>query len=743
VISIGLAAAMAGALPARGSELHCIEPDPPVQSIDPTPDLERSAILAPKGKLAHQDALIAVELKPYRRARWLVRTGEARRALETLGGAELELFGDRAALLRGLAHERRGEYDQAKAALLEALYGAEGRAVALAAGRALASVSGKAGAVTDQVRYLAVLREALGPEAEPELALDQAAALARIGAKDQARRVALSLLEGEPELRTVEAVDKLIAGLDRRRRVSRDDRTAIAFARSAALARRGRFGSAISALHSVRGGSKEQLLAVDLAIADLEREREARTRAEELLSRWARRSDLGDQKGEVLLRLGLVAAERYQYPKARAIFAECQALGGPVAPECALAAARVDYDDRRYADAANHALALGAADDPAVVEEALWLGGWSAYLAGDPAGAAASLERLVVEFPDSPQVEAAAYWRARSLERLERWEEAAGAYAELTSTAPLGFYGLFARLRLDTLVVLPPLLSLTPSPVLEGPPQIARALGADRPRSIDRAIALFEAGLALEGAEELLAAADHYRETPEAARGAAAILDLFRHYGRDAWVFLFSRMVAESHGRAPEDDPGYLRVWRDAYPQPFEEEVAKACRASGLDASLVYAVMRTESRFRADAVSPAGARGLMQLMPATARAIGRKVPGARGHARRYRAPEANIWLGASYLREMVERYAGRVPLALGAYNAGPGALDRWVRLFGGLEIDEFIERAPYDETRRYMRRTVETYYIYRALYQAAAPEPAALGGWVVAGDSGRITIARE
>jgi soluble lytic murein transglycosylase len=109
-------------------------------------------------------------------------------------------------------------------------------------------------------------------------------------------------------------------------------------------------------------------------------------------------------------------------------------------------------------------------------------------------------------------------------------------------------------------------------------------------------------------------------------------------------------------------------------------------------------------------------------MPATARHIGQAAEAARAHAARYQTPESNVWLGTWYLNQLLERYDGQVVAAIGAYNGGPSAMDRWLEAFDGMPLDEFVERIPYRETRRYVRRVVETWSIYEQLYGGAAPE---------------------
>src|SRR5207247_9903585 len=131
-----------------------------------------------------------------------------------------------------------------------------------------------------------------------------------------------------------------------------------------------------------------------------------------------------------------------------------------------------------------------------------------------------------------------------------------------------------------------------------------------RPINVDRAVALFRADLRADGVEELLSAVEYFRRDGRPASMSVAV-DLFRLFERDKWALLLARNIADESREAPHDNPEFRRVWYYAYPTPFQGEVDKACRDNGVDRFLAYAVMRTESRYRPDAVSPVGARGLM------------------------------------------------------------------------------------------------------------------------------------
>lgn len=145
------------------------------------------------------------------------------------------------------------------------------------------------------------------------------------------------------------------------------------------------------------------------------------------------------------------------------------------------------------------------------------------------------------------------------------------------------------------------------------------------------------------------------------------------------------------------------------YPQPYQAEVARGVQLSGLPAELIYAVMRQETLFRADAQSPANARGLLQLLPETARITARRFNLPVPNADELFEPSTNVPLGAVYLKSLIDGFDGQVLVALAAYNAGPAAVRRWLPATASdapVESDIWIENIPYNETRAYVQRVL-------------------------------------
>ena len=124
---------------------------------------------------------------------------------------------------------------------------------------------------------------------------------------------------------------------------------------------------------------------------------------------------------------------------------------------------------------------------------------------------------------------------------------------------------------------------------------------------------------------------------------------------------------------------------------------------SELPPELIYSVMRQESLYRTDAISSAGARGLLQMVPDTARRTARAFKRPRPTPDDLFDPNVGVVLGSAHLRELVDRFGGQTIVALAAYNAGPNAAARWIPQ-QPVEADVWIENIPYNETRTYVQR---------------------------------------
>lgn len=144
------------------------------------------------------------------------------------------------------------------------------------------------------------------------------------------------------------------------------------------------------------------------------------------------------------------------------------------------------------------------------------------------------------------------------------------------------------------------------------------------------------------------------------------------------------------------------------------------------ETALVLSIIRQESSFASHAVSPAGARGLMQIMPATAKQMAKKKRKGFSVQKLNADPDFNVELGSAYIGDLLKRYGGSYILAIAAYNAGPTNVNRWLKAFGRPHEDvdpvDWIESIPFAETRNYVQRVLENLHIYRRHLNAPESE---------------------
>ena len=329
---------------------------------------------------------------------------------------------------------------------------------------------------------------------------------------------------------------------------------------------------------------------------------------------------------------------------------------------------------------------------------ARWRLAWSDLRRGDYAAALPRLDVLSRGSKWDVEVQRARYWRAVAHLQTDR-SAGRGMLRELTETLPLSYYGVVAADRLDE------------ESALE------RSFVGDRPRGSVQRPAL-RARWLMEGGYPDLARDEidswlRTRKLDRAARIAAA--QLLHELGD---YFRGVRTVVDGFGGALEQgiDPEWREAWQLAWPRPFDPTVRSATEEFEFDAALVWAVMREESTYRPDIASPAGAIGLMQIIPPTGDQIAGYLGVDRFETDRLREPVTNIRFGTFYLKRLVGRFQGSQPLAIAAYNAGPDVVSSWIKRDGKSEHDVFVESVPYSETRRYLRRVIRSQRIYQLLY---------------------------
>lgn len=161
---------------------------------------------------------------------------------------------------------------------------------------------------------------------------------------------------------------------------------------------------------------------------------------------------------------------------------------------------------------------------------------------------------------------------------------------------------------------------------------------------------------------------------------------------------------------------GGRSLWEFAYPQAYNKHVSNFAKKFEVPTELVWGIMRAESQYRRDAISPVGALGLMQVMPFTGHKVASLLGERSFSPSSLLEPEIAIKMGSRYLKRMMDTFQNTIPLVAAGYNAGPHRVKTWLASFGNLETDEFIEHIPFLETRNYVKRVMSNCQVYSDLY---------------------------
>ncbi len=339
-------------------------------------------------------------------------------------------------------------------------------------------------------------------------------------------------------------------------------------------------------------------------------------------------------------------------------------------------------------------------------DRAGWEAGWIRYRMHAWQDALAAWRRLAGVADDADMAAAGSYWAARAAAAVGDGAGAQNGYLVTAAKYPETFYGQLAAARTGV-----PMRLAVAQPMPD--PPAGEIASLDRFRELDTLAQTADATRELEAAAATAPAQDR----------AAVTLLLGQYYERQQQVargILEAEQARTLSGGGPGTEP--LAVWEALYPRPAWSTISQAAGRAGVDPYLVAAVVREESRFDPAAVSPAGAYGLMQLMPGTAKSVARSAGVAPPDLRALTDSRTNVQLGTTVLAELLRQF-GRPDLALAAYNAGPGAVRRWQSQYDWSDPAAFDESIPYDETRGYVKTVLRSAAIYRWLYRDGHPSP--------------------
>ncbi|MEO4046361.1 transglycosylase SLT domain-containing protein [Pseudomonas sp. CAU 1711] len=290
------------------------------------------------------------------------------------------------------------------------------------------------------------------------------------------------------------------------------------------------------------------------------------------------------------------------------------------------------------------------------------------------------------------------YWQARSLQLAQPQNpQAVALYQPLAKERD--FYGFLAADRIEVPY------SLNHKPMVIDPQLLHRVRNT---AGIRRALEFHDRGQIVDGRREWYHVSRLFSREELVAQARLA-------YDK-GWYFPAIRTISQA------------QYWDDLdirFPMAYKSSLTSQAKLRGLHSSWVFAITRQESAFMADARSPVGAMGLMQLMPATAKETARKFGIALGNPQQALVPEKNIQLGAAYLSQVHGQFNGNRVLASAAYNAGPGRVRQWLRGADHLAFDVWVENIPFDETRQYVQNVLS----YSVIYGQKLGAPQKLVDW--------------
>ena len=352
------------------------------------------------------------------------------------------------------------------------------------------------------------------------------------------------------------------------------------------------------------------------------------------------------------------------------------------------------------------------------VLDAKWRIHFASFRSGRFEEAGFGLEEAVRERPGADERARILYWAGRSYQEAGRFDRAEGLYHQVLLGYQNSYYGRRAFEHLSQMQG--ESASMASIDAAREGVDLSDVLSVERVDRQTRVAELFAVGLSKRALAEARAAVVGGRDDSAFLAMAAWI---HAREGDNLQAIITIRNAFPFHVSATGDllpRP----IWELFYPLPYREHVERYARARGLNPYLVAGLIRQESTFNPRVRSRAGARGLMQIIPATGRQL------ARQERRKYATrdlynPEINIRYGTRYLKDVLGRFNGRVDYALAGYNAGPHRVKRWTGMDMSIDPEIFIEDIPFDETRAYVKLVLRNEMLYRRLYGPMDVEAAA------------------
>lgn len=362
--------------------------------------------------------------------------------------------------------------------------------------------------------------------------------------------------------------------------------------------------------------------------------------------------------------------------------------------------------------------------------DAFWEVGWLQYKNQDYSSAKNTFSGMISKFKGSQISTAAKFWLAKSQRKLGEIQEAANIYKEIIANKNYSYYTFASINELEEMQINSNFIKINNAANPENPeiseiiPDVYYDIENNYNSSssndlnyshIDKVKELLILEFYFSADKEIEAASKEFEEDN------IGVLQISTLYLKAKDYINSQKIVAKYYSRLNESLSSPYRdyFYYLLYPYGYREYVDLYSNQFGIDPLFVLAVIREESRFNPKAGSYAGALGLMQIIPNTGKSIAGELSIKNFTSEMLLDPELSIKMGTYYLKKQMDNFNQNYYFACGAYNGGPGAMKRWVSNWGDkeMEIDEFIEYIPYDETRNYIKKVMGSYFFYKILFE--------------------------
>ena len=355
-----------------------------------------------------------------------------------------------------------------------------------------------------------------------------------------------------------------------------------------------------------------------------------------------------------------------------------------------------------------------------LLPKAYWRAGWVQFRNKRYADCIETFTALKKGFPHDSFAKAAQFWIAKSYERQNQLKLAETIYSKIVQSNGWYYSGRakehLKRLRSKTDAPIKPEILAIPRARVAVDSPAWKNIGSKKTLRVEQLmrLKLFEDALTeLEGTAK--------RDSSNLRDNYYNLILCLEKLQKFQQAHRYADKLSNFRSLRGENNAMPIELYRLLYPLYYTDHLQKHTTKYEIDPLFVAAMIREESRYNADIVSYAGAVGLMQIMPATGRELAGRLKIPRFNTKMLYNPDINIQMGAWYMKSLMNQFDNSHLLVAGAYNGGPGRMQRWLDGKKIPDLDEFVEDIWIDQTRRHIKKVFDSYLIYQELYAKNTP----------------------